>query len=97
MSLSSTFTHANGRDDRAAHSASSVVFPQPGPADRNTTGTAVARSMTSISAWRDTAPPGPWGGSSFDSSNSNAGAGRSWPPFVRRNVADELTAGSADD
>ena len=39
--------------------ASSVVFPQPGPADTNTTGTAVALSMTSISASRDTVPPGP--------------------------------------
>ena len=34
-------------DDRAAHSASSVVFPQPGPADRNTTGTA-ARALDDL-------------------------------------------------
>ena len=32
---------------------------------------------------RDTAPPRPCGGSSFDSSSSNAGAGRSWSPRLR--------------
>ena len=67
-------THANGRCDREAHCASSVVFPQPGPADRNTTGTAAdASSSKPMSALRGTVPRDRCGARSFDSSSSNAG------------------------
>ena len=72
LSFSSTDTHANGRCDREAHCASSVVFPQPGPADRKTTGIAREPSSKPISFSRGTVPPRPCGGSSFDSSSSNA-------------------------
>ena len=75
LSFSSTETQANGRCDREAHSASSVVFPQPGPADRRTTGIAPHSSSSKpISAVRGTVPSRPCGARSFDSNNSNAGA-----------------------
>ena len=59
-----------------------------------------ALSRRSISASRDTAPPGPCGGSNFDSSSSNSGAGRSWSLRRRRGGADFtdwFAARSADD
>ena len=82
------FTHANGRGDRASHCASSVVFPQPGPAEMSTTGTSALLSTTSIRAARDTVPPDRCGRSSLDSSSPNAGVGRSWSVRRRRGGAD---------
>ena len=73
LSLMSTSTHANGRRDREAHCASSVVFPQPGPR----TGTPPG-SRPSPPASRSGFREGPrrldCAARSFDSKSSNAGA-----------------------
>src|SRR4029079_15145647 len=80
LSFSSTDTHANGRCDCDAHSASSVVFPHPGPADTNTIGIESARSSTDrMSVPRGTVPSRRCGGLSFDSRSSNAGPGTVGP------------------
>ena len=52
----------DARVDRRTRSEGKVVLPQPGPAERNTTGTVAAPFMTSISASRDTARLGPAAG-----------------------------------
>ena len=74
LSLASTETHANGRRDREAHSASSVVFPQPGPADTSTSRGACPSSSELMSSLRDTVGLRCEGRSSLDSSRLNGGA-----------------------
>ena len=61
--------------DRARHCANSVVFPQPGPADIETTGAVSDSSSKSTSAVRGTAAARRRGARSFDSNNSSRGAG----------------------
>ncbi len=77
--------------------ASSVVFPSP---DRRTE----RRSEHGVpprhrSALARYSPDATCGGSSFDSSSSNAGAGRTWSPRLRRagaDFTDSFPAGWAD-
>ena len=90
LSLSSTSTHANDCVRPRGPLCQKGGLAPTGPADRKTTGTALApSSSSSMSLARGTVPPRPCGGRSFDSISSNAG-----PDPTNRSEPAGVTAGS---